>query len=333
MHDTLITTDSLYIVMELVEGPELFDVLVQKKCFPEYEARELVHKILDAAAYLHSQKIAHRDLKPENIKFVRSSSEIKILDFGFARLLTVGDENGHPPAGTLGYEAPEILRGEGISFAVDVWAVGVICYILLCGYPPFFSQVGFRQDQELLERYPYWALFNDDSPYLRDSIMKGEFSFSGTVWESVSDEAKRFVSALLKVNPSERLTAEHALTHDWFMLTSLKKPVSPDLIVPDAEREYTDQEYNDQNIFQTARQVLVSFLQKRPTKDQLEKAHILISHTEGRCLVSSKLAAAQHDLWLAELRDYLDNHLKTRPAINSPVLQHLLPLPLPLNSV
>jgi serine/threonine protein kinase len=217
LHDAIITSKNLYIVMDLLQGPELFDVIVDRKFFPELEARALIRKILKAVAYFHSENITHRDIKPENIKFQSESSdaELKILDFGFARHLNK-DELLQNQVGTICYEAPEVLRGYTQSFPVDMWAVGIISYIMLCGFPPFFSSPSYKYSPEALQRYPFWLLFNEDTQYLRNSIMEGKFDFPDPYWTNITAECKDLITKLLCVDRIERLTAEQALLHPWF---------------------------------------------------------------------------------------------------------------------
>jgi serine/threonine protein kinase len=311
MHDTIITEDNLYIITDLVSGPELFDVIVDRNSFPEHEARALIQKILGAVSYLHSQHITHGDIKPENLKYEsEDSNEVKLLDFGFARLVDKPEDNTGNQAGTLAYEAPEVLAGGSTSFAADMWAFGVMAYIMLCGYPPFFSNSEYERDHDSLGRYPFWVFFNDDTPYLRNSVMKGRFAFPDESWANITDEAKDFISRLLKVDPSERLTAEQALSHPWFQLPA------------DAMSSLPDQASHGHMAFNDPREILAKFLRNRPAREQLERAHILIGDAKHH--VSSWLAAKQHELLMAERRDQLRHHLKNRPALTLPTIQHIL---------
>eukprot|EP01132_Coremiostelium_polycephalum_P002196 gene2196-2707_t len=195
---------------------ELFDEIIDKKVFTEEETKKVMRQLLNALFYLHQKKIAHRDLKPENIKYSSCDpdAQIKLLDFGFARFLS---ENGVPlqAAGTLGYEAPEILNNSHQTCAVDMWALGVICYIMLSGYPPFMSWSDDICDESKLDNSPFWLLFNDDTPDLRKSILTADFQFKTYHWDKISIEAKQFITELLTIDPNKRLTSLNALNHNW----------------------------------------------------------------------------------------------------------------------
>eukprot|EP00128_Syssomonas_multiformis_P016254 Colp12_sorted_trinity150504_noHs@10739 len=149
----------------------------------------------EAVGYLHSHDIVHRDLKPENILFATQdqSSDVMVADFGLSKL--VNDEHVlHTACGTPNYVAPEVLRQQGYGKPIDMWSIGVISYILLCGYPPFYDE----NDAVLFQK-----------------IMKGRFEFNAPYWNSISDSAKDLISKLLVVNPDERLTADQVLQHPW----------------------------------------------------------------------------------------------------------------------
>ncbi|KNC46360.1 CAMK/CAMK1 protein kinase [Thecamonas trahens ATCC 50062] len=189
------TPSQLVLVMELVSGGELFERIVQKGNLSEAEAAGIVRQILQALKYLHSRNVVHRDLKPENLLFAKpgAGGVVKIADFG---LSTVCDDGSwlQTACGTPGYVAPEILKSSGYSTPVDLWSVGVILYILLCGFPPFYDE---------------------NLSVLFDQIMSGQFDYPSPYWDHVSDEAKDLIEALLTVNPKTRLTAAEALDHEW----------------------------------------------------------------------------------------------------------------------
>lgn len=177
------------------------------------DARDLIRQILEPLAYLHAQGIAHRDLKPENIMFVHENDtkNIKLLDFGFAKVVDVA----HPEVsmvGTLGYKAPEIFNKEPYSTQCDMWALGVIAYILLCGFPPFFSQEHYK---DMVNNAPFWFFFNDETDTLVDQIKAGAVKFPDSHWSKLSPQAKSFVQSLLTVDPRDRMTADAALHHPW----------------------------------------------------------------------------------------------------------------------
>lgn len=141
LYDTMDEGNEFYILTELVSGGELFDRIVSKTHYTELEARNVIKSLLETIAYIHEQNVVHRDLKPENLLLMSTTNDtdIKICDFGFAKRITdlTSDETA---CGTPGYVAPEILRGEKYGAEVDVWSLGVIFYILLAGYPPFYDE-------------------------------------------------------------------------------------------------------------------------------------------------------------------------------------------------
>lgn len=185
----------LYLVMDLVQGGELFDRIVEKGSYTEKDASDLIKQILGAVDYLHGQGIVHRDLKPENLLYDSPDEDSKIMisDFGLSK--TEEDDSMMATAcGTPGYVAPEVLKQKPYGKAVDCWAVGVICYILLCGYPPFYD---------------------DSDANLFAQIMRGEYEFDSPYWDDISDSAKNFIKCLLQIDPKRRYTCKQALAHPW----------------------------------------------------------------------------------------------------------------------
>jgi len=184
----------VYLVMELVTGGELFDRIVEKGSYSEKDAADLIKQVLSAVAYMHSQGVVHRDLKPENLLYYSPDADSKIMisDFGLSKM----EESGvmATACGTPGYVAPEVLAQKPYGKAVDVWSIGVISYILLCGYPPFYDE-------------------NDANLFAQ--ILKGEFEFDSPYWDDISEEAKDFIRSLMCVNVEHRLTCEAALDHCW----------------------------------------------------------------------------------------------------------------------
>lgn len=194
--------DNFYIVEELAEGGELFEAISKRKCYSEREAQNLVRTLLYTLRYCHERHVVHRDLKPENI-LLKSADDflnIRIADFGFA---THADSNQglKTLCGTPGYTAPEIIRGECYGPAVDMWSLGVITFILLCGYPPF------PQTNELTA--------------LR-MVVNGDFQFYRNDWENVSEDAKDFIRALLVPDPLQRATAKKACAMRWMQFESTR---------------------------------------------------------------------------------------------------------------
>jgi len=201
----------LYLVMELVTGGELFDKIVEKGSYSEKDASFVMRQIIDACRYLHENNIVHRDLKPENLLLETPRSDIvKIADFGLSKIL--GDEAMLKTAcGTPGYVAPEVLQLNGYGKEVDMWSVGVIMYILLCGFPPFYEE---------------------NNAQLFKAIMEGRFSYPAPYWSGVSDSAKDLINKLLVVDPKKRFSAEQALQHPWIAGTTANpEPLQNEVIV------------------------------------------------------------------------------------------------------
>mmetsp|Transcript_4013 Transcript_4013/g.7750 ORF Transcript_4013/g.7750 Transcript_4013/m.7750 type:complete len:463 (-) Transcript_4013:266-1654(-) len=205
------TPSYLYLVMELVTGGELFDSVVEKGFYSEKDAAEVMRDVVLAIQYLHSKNVVHRDLKPENLLYSTNDEAtriIKVADFGLAKVF---DTSGTPDmtmvttCGTPGYVAPEVLKGGGYGKAVDLWSVGVILYILLCGFPPFY---------------------NENTSMLFEQIMEGDFDFPSPYWDDISDSAKSLVKGLLTVDAKKRLTCEECLEHPWLKgLTANAAPI------------------------------------------------------------------------------------------------------------
>ncbi|KAL1528005.1 hypothetical protein AB1Y20_009376 [Prymnesium parvum] len=196
----------LYLVMELLTGGELFDRIVGLGRYSEEDARYFTFKLLNAVLYLHDRNICHRDLKPENILLETKSpnSELKITDFGLSKIQAISEDLLMTTrCGTPGYVAPEVLSedlSQGLlrryGAACDMWSVGVIVYILLCAAPPFYG----KTDAEMNKR-----------------IKTGHYRFPEKYWAHVSADAKDFISRLLCVDPTRRMSASEALQHNWMV--------------------------------------------------------------------------------------------------------------------
>ena len=182
-----------YLVMEVMDGGELFDRIVQKSYYNEKEARDVVKTLLSCISYLHELDVVHRDLKPENLLLANSEndSDIRLADFGFAKRVM---KPLSTQCGTPGYVAPEILKGEAYGLAVDMWSIGVITYILLGGYPPFHDE---------------------NQATLYKKIKTADFVFHPEYWDPVSVEAKDMISSMLTVDPGQRILAKDAMNHPW----------------------------------------------------------------------------------------------------------------------
>uniref|UniRef100_A0A8B9JZA4 Protein kinase domain-containing protein n=1 Tax=Astyanax mexicanus TaxID=7994 RepID=A0A8B9JZA4_ASTMX len=184
------------LVLELVTGGELFDRVVEKGYYSERDAADAIKQVLEAVAYLHEHGVVHRDLKPENLLYATSAPDapLKIADFGLSKIID-DQVTMKTVCGTPGYCAPEILRGCAYGPEVDMWSVGVITYILLCGFEPFFDD---RGDQYMFKR-----------------ILNCEYEFVSPWWDNVSLNAKDLVKKLIVQDPKKRLTTLQALQHPW----------------------------------------------------------------------------------------------------------------------
>ncbi|XP_043198886.1 calcium/calmodulin-dependent protein kinase type 1-like [Amphibalanus amphitrite] len=184
----------VYLVMEIVTGGELFDRIVEKGSYTEKDASNLIRQVLAAVDFMHEQGVVHRDLKPENLLYFSPDEDSKIMisDFGLSKM----EDSGimATACGTPGYVAPEVLAQKPYGKAVDVWSIGVIAYILLCGYPPFYDE-------------------NDANLFAQ--ILKGEFEFDSPYWDDISDSAKDFIRQLMCVDAEKRYTCKEALQHPW----------------------------------------------------------------------------------------------------------------------
>ncbi|CAF0955786.1 unnamed protein product [Didymodactylos carnosus] len=193
----------LLIVMEYMAGGELFDRIKRigdEGSFTERQAASIVHSIGKAVQYLHSQNIAHRDLKPENLLFTSNDEDavLKLTDFGFAKECSNLVKTLHTPCYTPYYVAPEVLSKQSYDKSCDIWGLGVITYIVLCGYPPFYSKHNASM-----------------SPEMKRKIRAGEYRFPDSDWNTVSHEAKDLIRAMLTVEPESRPTIEEVLQSPW----------------------------------------------------------------------------------------------------------------------
>ncbi|KAI9834205.1 MAG: hypothetical protein M1819_003043 [Sarea resinae] len=204
------TMNNLYLVTDLALGGELFDRICRKGSYYESDAAELIRATLSAVAYLHDHGIVHRDLKPENLLFrtPEDNADLLIADFGLSRIMD--EEQFHvltTTCGTPGYMAPEIFKKTGHGKPVDVWAIGVITYFLLCGYTPFDRDSNLEEMQ---------------------AILVADFSFTPLeYWRGVSLQARQFIKRCLTIDPTQRMTAHEALSHPFI---SEERPGQDDLL-------------------------------------------------------------------------------------------------------
>ncbi|KAF7636038.1 Protein kinase domain-containing protein [Meloidogyne graminicola] len=203
----------LLLVMERMTGGELFTRIQEKavSAFTEREAANIIYSICSAVAHLHNLGIAHRDIKPENLLYTEPGSNgiLKLTDFGFAKRSEDGEKSLITPLYTPYYSSPEVFSSQKYDKACDIWAIGVISYILLCGYPPFFSTHGLPI-----------------SPGMKNRIKKGEYNFNGTEWTLVSEAAKDLIRRCLITDPEQRATIDELLNHKW-LIHYTKSPPTP----------------------------------------------------------------------------------------------------------
>ena len=195
LYDMFEEPSYFFLAMELIRGGELFERICTRVKYSENDAKELCRIILSAIKHCHDKQIVHRDLKPENLLMAKvdDDSDVKLVDFGFADFCP----NGASLTGQMGtpmYMAPEIWNHDPHGKPVDLWAFGIITYILLAGYPPFSD---------------------DNRENLIVKIRSGVFAFHDKYWANVSGDAKDFIMRLLVVNPNARMTVDQALAHRW----------------------------------------------------------------------------------------------------------------------
>uniref|UniRef100_A0A667Z658 Serine/threonine-protein kinase DCLK2 n=1 Tax=Myripristis murdjan TaxID=586833 RepID=A0A667Z658_9TELE len=195
------TPTQLFLVMELVKGGDLFDAITSSTKYSERDASAMVFNLAGAVKYLHRMNIVHRDIKPENLlvcEYPDGTKSLKLGDFGLA---TVVEGPLYTVCGTPTYVAPEIIAETGYGLKVDIWAAGVITYILLCGFPPFRSENNVQEE-------------------LFDQILRGKLEFPSPDWDNVSLPAKMLIGQMLQVNVDARYTAEEVLSHPWVTVSA-----------------------------------------------------------------------------------------------------------------
>ncbi|XP_035482199.1 calcium/calmodulin-dependent protein kinase type II delta 1 chain isoform X7 [Scophthalmus maximus] len=196
LHDSISEEGFHYLVFDLVTGGELFEDIVAREYYSEADASHCIQQILESVNHCHINGIVHRDLKPENLLLASKlkGAAVKLADFGLAIEVQGEQQAWFGFAGTPGYLSPEVLRKDPYGKPVDMWACGVILYILLVGYPPFWDE---------------------DQHRLYQQIKAGAYDFPSPEWDTVTPEAKDLINKMLTINPAKRVTATDALKHPW----------------------------------------------------------------------------------------------------------------------
>ncbi|XP_056901853.1 calcium/calmodulin-dependent protein kinase type II subunit gamma isoform X1 [Takifugu flavidus] len=196
LHDSIAEEGFHYLVFDLVTGGELFEDIVAREYYSEADASHCISQILESVNHIHQHDIVHRDLKPENLLLASKmkGAAVKLADFGLAIEVQGDQQAWFGFAGTPGYLSPEVLRKDPYGKPVDIWACGVILYILLVGYPPFWDE---------------------DQHKLYQQIKAGAYDFPSPEWDTVTPEAKNLINQMLTINPAKRITADQALKHPW----------------------------------------------------------------------------------------------------------------------
>ncbi|XP_077458504.1 MAP kinase-activated protein kinase 3 [Stigmatopora argus] len=227
----------LLIIMECMEGGELFTRIQARgdQAFTEKEASGIMRDIGTAIEFLHSINIAHRDIKPENLLYTSKHSNgiLKLTDFGFAKETTQHNPL-QTPCYTPYYVAPEVLGPEKYDKSCDMWSLGVIMYILLCGFPPFYSNTG----QAI-------------SPGMKKRIRMGQYEFPNPEWADVSQEGKGLIHQLLKTDPNERMTISQFMNHPW---------ISQSMVVPSTPLHTTRVLTEDREMWEDVKEEMTSAL-------------------------------------------------------------------------
>ncbi|XP_062376165.1 calcium/calmodulin-dependent protein kinase type II subunit gamma isoform X7 [Sardina pilchardus] len=196
LHDSISEEGFHYLVFDLVTGGELFEDIVAREYYSEADASHCINQILESVSHIHQHDIVHRDLKPENLLLASKmkGAAVKLADFGLAIEVQGDQQAWFGFAGTPGYLSPEVLRKDPYGKPVDIWACGVILYILLVGYPPFWDE---------------------DQHKLYQQIKAGAYDFPSPEWDTVTPEAKNLINQMLTINPAKRITSDQALKHPW----------------------------------------------------------------------------------------------------------------------
>ncbi|KAF4699663.1 hypothetical protein FOZ63_002035 [Perkinsus olseni] len=251
LYETFEDLRNVYLVMELCTGGELFERIAEVGNFTEKVAARLVRQMISPVYYMHSRGVVHRDLKPENFMFSNprdvTEASLKIIDFGVSKRIAPGQVL-RTRACTPYYVAPEVLSSKYTN-TCDMWSIGVIAYILLCGSPPFYGE----NEMEIIRR-----------------VRRGSFEFDLPAWTTVSTEAKDLIEKLLVLDPSRRLTAEQALHHPW--IDSLAPGASVKTISPGALVNLNN--FNKQN---KLKRMALTVIARQIPEDSIEELRQMFS--------------------------------------------------------
>ena len=253
--------------------------------FIEVQAATLMKQIVMAIFYMHSNHVCHRDLKPENFLFGSKEpiekATLKIIDFGLSKKYHA-NQVLTAKAGTPYYVAPQVLAGK-YDQSSDLLSIGVIMYVMLCGYPPFFSET----DQEVLSK-----------------VRLGNFSFNAADWKNVSEDAKGLIRSLLKMNPKDRYTAEQALSHNWI------QNKAPKALEADLQQGFVDnlRGFRSTNkLKKAALHVIASQLSEREIKKMRDIFRSLDKNGDGSVTMVELENAIEND---KKLKEHLPSDLK-----------------------
>ena len=195
--EIFVTDDQVQLVMEFVDGGDLFDAMKAGRKFGEDHVRRLMRQICEGVRHLHTKRIIHRDIKPENILLSGDCESIKIADFGLSKLFSQAGPavSVQTRCGTPGYVAPEVINNTAYGMKIDTWSCGVVCYMMLCNYPPFPMDMSGNSLQK---------------------VNNADFKFPAKHWNGISESAKDLIRKMIVVDPNERMSIDAALAHPWF---------------------------------------------------------------------------------------------------------------------
>ncbi|KAH0543520.1 hypothetical protein FGG08_002188 [Glutinoglossum americanum] len=292
LKDTFAEENRVYLVLELAPEGELFNWIISHNKLTEDETRHVFIQLFHGLKYLHDRDIVHRDIKPENILMVNSSLAVKIADFGLAKI--IGEDSFTTTlCGTPSYVAPEIINKGDRRYtrAVDIWSLGVVLYICLCGFPPFSDELN-RPD------YPYDLL---------EQIRRGIFDFPSPYWDDIDDHAMDLIDKMLSVDADERLTVDECLHHPWITQKSGGNSQNPDINPTDSIDGLTPAMNN------------LDF-----SKRKIARTRTLLSQF-NKVAVSKEIDATPKDLTVKIFQRNADHHVNKSPVETAQVTREHTP--------